>query len=423
MFFQQDFIQKLQAFNVSAKTSFLLAVSGGVDSMVLLWLFAKSGVNFQVAHINYKLRGKDSDLDQKLVEDFCKENAIKLHIYQVSEKDQKPKGSIQLWARELRYSFFKEIQINENLDFLVTAHHLNDQLETFFINLSRGSGLTGLGGIPCNNKIFRPLLDFSKEEIYAFAKENNVPSREDISNQKNDYLRNKFRNKIIPELIEVSPNFLFNFKKSIDILSQTRDFVSRQIEQILESLTIEKTEYYWVLDKEKLSREDFFVQFEILKKFGFHQENEIPKIFIAETGKCFLSKEFSLLIDREKIILEPNLENEKYEKELEIEYLENEDIIIIKDIGLKTLKDKSWLFDKKKIKLPLKIRKRKEGDIFYPIGMLGKKKVSKFLKDEKLSVLDKEKIRILCDADDNILGVFPLRQDRRFMGNTIKLLF
>lgn len=416
MFFQQDFIQKLQTFNVSAKASFLLAVSGGVDSMVLLWLFAKSGADFQVAHINYKLRGEDSDLDQKLVEDFCKENEIKLHIYQVSEKDKKPKGSIQLWARELRYNFFKKIQINENLDFLVTAHHLNDQLETFFINLSRGSGLTGLGGIPCNNKIFRPLLDFSKEEIYAFAEENKVPFREDISNQKNDYLRNKFRNKIIPELIEVSPHFLFHFKKSIDILSQTRDFVSRQIEQILEDLTIEKTEYYWILNKEKLSQEDFFVQFEILKKFGFQQENEIPKIFIAETGKFFLSKEFSLLIDREKIILEPNLESKECEKELEIEYLENEDVIIIKDFGLKTLKDKSWLFNKKKIKLPLKLRKRKEGDVFYPIGMLGKKKVSKFLKDEKLSVLDKEKIRILCDADDNILGVFPLRQDRRFIG-------
>ncbi|WP_228453084.1 tRNA lysidine(34) synthetase TilS [Chryseobacterium sp. CH1] len=172
--------------------TFLLAVSGGADSMVLAFLFRDlrdekqySEYSFQIAHINYKLRGEDSDRDQKVVQNFCEKNHIRFHLYEVSEKDKKPENSIQLWARELRYAFFKEIQEKENLKFLVTAHHLNDQLETFIINLSKAAGINGLSGIPANdNFILRPLLEFSKQEIYQFAEENNIEFREDLSNKK-----------------------------------------------------------------------------------------------------------------------------------------------------------------------------------------------------------------------------------------------
>ncbi|WP_228409686.1 tRNA lysidine(34) synthetase TilS [Chryseobacterium sp. T16E-39] len=171
--------------NSPEKHTYLLAVSGGADSMVLAFLFQNLGLNFQIAHINYKLRGKDSDSDQKVVEDFCKKNFITFHLYEVSEEGQKPENSIQLWARELRYRFFKKIQERENLEFLVTAHHLNDQLETFIINLSKASGIKGLSGIPANeNKILRPLLQYTKEDIYSFAEENNIAYREDRSNKK-----------------------------------------------------------------------------------------------------------------------------------------------------------------------------------------------------------------------------------------------
>ena len=129
---------------------FLLAVSGGADSMALLQLFYSLELKFQVAHVNYHLRGKDSDADQELVKNFCSENNIPFHLYEVSDKDQKPENSIQNWARNLRYDFFREIQKTENLDYLVTAHHLNDQLETFLINLSKASGIHGLSGIPAN---------------------------------------------------------------------------------------------------------------------------------------------------------------------------------------------------------------------------------------------------------------------------------
>ncbi|PTT29707.1 tRNA lysidine(34) synthetase TilS, partial [Chryseobacterium sp. HMWF028] len=226
--------------------TYLLAVSGGVDSMVLASLFRDFGheiqdskFRFQVAHINYKLRGNDSDLDQKTVQDFCEKNHIKFHLYEVSEKDRKPENSIQLWARELRYSFFKEIQEKENLEFLVTAHHLNDQLETFIINLSKAAGINGLSGIPSNdNNILRPLLNFSKKEIYEFAEQNAVEFREDLSNKKNDYLRNKIRNEIVPMFMETNDHFLENFRKSSLYLNQTKDFIQKKIQEIENYLTI-----------------------------------------------------------------------------------------------------------------------------------------------------------------------------------------
>jgi len=274
----------------SDNPTYLLAVSGGADSMVLAYLFNElqgSRHKFQVAHINYKLRGEDSDSDQKVVEDFCYKNNIKFHLYEVSEKDEQPENSIQLWARELRYQFFREIQEKENLDFLVTAHHLNDQLETFIINLSKASGINGLSGIPANeNNILRPLLNFSKEEIYQFAEENNINFREDLSNKKSDYLRNKIRNELVPKLSETNDQFLENFKKSISFLNQTKDFVTHQIQIIEKNLSVFNKEHK-ILSKEKLAQESDFVQFEILKKYGFNRPEEIQKIFSAENGSSF----------------------------------------------------------------------------------------------------------------------------------------
>lgn len=407
----------------SDNKTYLLAVSGGADSMVLAFLFNElriSGCKFQVAHINYKLRGEDSDSDQKIVEDFCKKNDVKFHLYEVSKKDKKPENSIQLWARELRYRFFREIQLKENLDFLVTAHHLNDQLETFIINLSKASGINGLSGIPVNeNNILRPLLNFSKDEIYRFAEENKIDFREDLSNKKNDYLRNKIRNEIVPKLSETNEQFLENFRKSILYLNQTKDFVNQQINEIEKNIS-NKSKENTILNKEKLNQETDFIQFEILKKYGFNQPEEIQKIFTAETGSSFHSKEFKLIINRNELIFIKLNSNTEIQEEI---FLTNttesnqkpsinlsHHIEIIDEIN----KDFDWEFDAEKITHPLKLRTKKEGDLFYPIGFSGKKKVSKFFKDEKLSILAKQKIWLLTDGNDAVLGIIPFRQDRRY---------
>lgn len=415
----------------SENQTYLLAVSGGADSMVLAFIFKVLGLNFQVSHVNYKLRKEDSDADQKVVEDFCSQHGIKFHLYEVSEKDNKPENSIQLWARKVRYDFFKQIQEKENLEFLVTAHHLNDQLETFIINLSKASGIKGLSGIPANNhKIIRPLLHFSKNEIYDFAKENNIEYREDLSNKKSDYLRNKIRNELVPKLLETNDHFLENFKKSLLYLNQTKDFVQQQIEEIDNRITISNKENK-ILDKEKLKLESDFVKFEILKKYGFDQEEEIKKIFKAETGKSFFSKDFQIIINRNELIfIQLNLIKESQEEIILTKAFDfNQNIVEINlsDIisNLEEINETfQWEFDAEKLTFPLKLRRKQEGDVFYPVDFSGKKKVSKFFKDKKLSILVKQRIWILIDGKNTILGIIPFRQDRRLMTckNTKKTL-
>ncbi|WHF50468.1 tRNA lysidine(34) synthetase TilS [Chryseobacterium gotjawalense] len=397
---------------------FLLAVSGGADSMVLLHLFRLSDLKFQVAHINYKLRGSDSDEDQKLVQEFCKKHTIPFHLYEVSEKDNRPKNSIQDWARNIRYDFFRKIQQDQKLDFIVTAHHLNDQLETFIINLSKASGIKGLSGIPANDhNILRPLLGFSKQEIYDFAKENKIEFREDLSNQKNDYLRNKIRNETVPQLLQVNENFLENFGKSISYLNQSKNFIEEQISEIEKEIIIHQEDYL-IMKKDLFFNQSDFVRFEILRKYGFNDSKEIEKIRKAKTGKKFISSEYQLVIDREILILKKIVnEIETLDKEEIILTLNDENQILIPDPVLSEINEfgkLDWKFNAAKILFPLKLRRKKEGDLFHPIGMIGKKKISKFFKDEKIPILAQQKIWLLCDGEDHILGVLPLRQDRRF---------
>ena len=413
------FQQSLQRLNDDyQKVTFLVAVSGGADSMVLLNLFKLSDLQFQVAHINYGLRGSNSDKDQKLVEKVCEKNEIPFHLYKVSEKDNQPENSIQTWARELRYHFFRKIQQKENLDLIATAHHLNDQLETFIINLSKASGIKGLSGIPANeNGISRPLLSFSKDDIYQYAKEHHIEFREDLSNQKNDYLRNRIRNEIVPKLMEVNENFLENFGKSVSYLNQTKNFVDEKVSEIEKKLIINK-EGISIINKKLFLNQTDFIQFEVLRKFGFKELQEIRKIKKAETGKKFISEEYHLTVDRETLILE-KLANEVEElivTEIILELNADSELIIPEHLNhqIKELGSFDWKIDKAKVQLPLKLRRKKDGDLFHPIGMIGKKKISKFFKDEKIPILAQQKIWLLCDGNDQVLGVVPYRQDRRF---------
>lgn len=413
----QNVLEQLQP--QSQQKTYLLAVSGGVDSMVLADLFQVSGLKFQVAHINYHLRNEDSNLDQKLVSDFCERYQIPFHLYEVSAEDQKPENSIQNWARELRYQFFRKIQKEQNLEYLVTAHHLNDQLETFIINLSKASGIKGLSGIPANdNNIIRPLLNFSKEEIYEFAEENNVEFREDKSNQKTDYLRNKVRHNVVPELEKINDDFLQNFSKSMEILNQTKDVLNDLIDEKIKNFKTNIETGQIIINKDKFSKESDLIRFEILKRFGFKDEKEMQKVLTAQTGSSFFNSEYQLIINRNELILNQNLEvgrGKMEDEEIALEIVENE-ILIPQNVQneIREFGNCNWKIDENKIKLPLKLRKKQEGDVFFPIGMIGKKKVSKFFKDEKISILAKQKIWLLCDANEQIVGILPFRQDGRF---------
>lgn len=422
MLSEKFFIETLKNLlpNLKQKT-FLLAVSGGVDSMVLAFLFKKAGLQFDIAHVNYHLREEDSNLDQELVEKFCIENKIKFHLYDVSEIDNKPQNSIENWARDIRYRFFDDIRQQENLQYLVTAHHLNDQLETFIINLSKASGLKGLGGIPNNeNNIIRPLLGFSKQEIYQFALDHNILFREDYTNKENIFLRNKIRNQITPLLLDTNSYFLDNFKKSISIIKDSKNFIDQQIELILKTITISKSENEIVLNKELLMKESEFVKYEILKDFNLESYLEIDKMLSANNGKFFITKTHKISIGRCEIVIQPkNIEldqDEIIELKLNLVEQESSTIVISKDYFENGEIDNfnQWIINAKNITFPLKIRRPKADDVFYPIGFNGKKKVSKFLKDKKIPIFVRNRTWILVDQDDHILGVLPYRQDRRF---------
>lgn len=287
--------------DISAK-KFLLAVSGGADSMVLASLFEICNLKFEIAHVNYHFRGKDSNLDQKLVEDFCSKNNIKFHLKDVSDEEKSNMKSLQNWAREIRYDFFFKILEEKNLDFIVTAHHLNDELETFIINLSRGSGIKGLSGIPRNeNRVLRPLLKFSKDEIYAFAKENNIEFREDLSNKKNDYLRNKIRNQLTPKIVEIFPNFLEQFSESLSYLTSVNEFYQDEIEKTFQEILLEENEKSFTLNKEFLLKKPKILMVEIIRKLGF-SGIEIEKIITAENGKFFRSSTHEISIKKKEIL-------------------------------------------------------------------------------------------------------------------------
>lgn len=281
---------------------FLLAVSGGADSMVLASLFKICDLKFEIAHVNYHFRDEDSNLDQKIAEDFCKKNDIRFHLKDISEEEKSKMKSLQNWAREIRYDFFFNLLEKENLDFIVTAHHLNDELETFIINLSRGSGIKGLSGIPKNeNQILRPLLTFSKSEIYAFAKENHIDFREDKSNQKDDYLRNKIRNHVVPKMVEIFPNFLEQFGESLGYLYAVNQFFQEEIQKNFDEILINGNESDFTLNKEILFQKPKIIIIEIIRKLGF-SGLEIEKIINAENGKFFRSSTHEITIKRKEIL-------------------------------------------------------------------------------------------------------------------------
>lgn len=281
---------------------FLLAVSGGADSMVLIELFRLSNLKFDVAHVNYHFRGEDSNLDMMLVQEYCLQNQIQFHLKDVSEEEKSTMKSLQNWARNLRYDFFFDILNERKLDNILTAHHLNDELETFLINLSRGSGIKGLSGIPKNeNQILRPLLNYSKDDIYSFAKENNVEFREDKSNKKNDYLRNKIRNQLTPQILEIFPDFLNQFHESLSHLNAVNNFYQEEIEKTYQEILILENEENSILDREKLLLKPKTLIIEIIRKLGF-SGLEIEKIIDSENGKFFRSSTHEISIKRKEMI-------------------------------------------------------------------------------------------------------------------------
>ena len=400
----------------------IIAVSGGVDSIVLFHLCLKLKLNFFVAHCNFKLREKESDLDEKFVRDLAIKHNIKFYTKSFNTKklSSNYNKSIQMAARELRYSWFEELSKELNVKHILTAHHLDDSLETFLINLSRGSGIDGLLGIPrVNDTVYRPLLIFKKDEILSYAKENKISWREDSSNRKQDYLRNQIRIEVLPKLKEINPNLLDNFSKSIDRLQQSKSIIKDKIDDFIKNVSFTRDEkmYFEINKIKKVTNIDAYL-YELLKRYNFTQWDDIRCLLDSQSGKQIISKTHKLLKDREHLILVKNSEVEnktalinKSSKEVAVS-LGKIKLSIAKKIS-KEDSDVIYL-DSAKLDFPLKVRNLLSGDYFYPFGMNGKKKVSKYLKDKKISIYDKDKVLILETSKNKIIWVVGMRLDDRF---------
>lgn len=402
----------------------LLATSGGIDSMVLVHLFHQLNYEIAIAHCNFKLRGNESDADENFVIQFAQENQIPFHVisFQTEEYADKNKLSIQLAARKLRYDWFNEVLAKENYDYLLTAHHLDDQLETFLINFTRGTGLEGLTGIPAQNeKIIRPLLPFSREEIEVFAKENTITWREDSSNSSNKYLRNKMRHDIIPLLKELNPSFLSSFQNTLNHLSDSNDFIeeiSNEMYQKAIASNNDAIEIDLIKLLEYKNYKSYLYQW--LKKYDFTSWEDIYNLVNAQSGKQILSEKYIILKDRDKLIVFPKTEKEKiqeyYLKENEKNLKVPLNISLCKVDNISNTTNNAIFVDEDMIQFPLVIRKKQEGDSFQPSGMKGKKKLSKYFKDEKYSLIDKEKQWILT-SNNAIVWIIGKRADERFLAN------
>ncbi len=414
-----NFIVKNNLFSIKSD-KIILAISAGADSICLFHIFRSLNVNMELAHCNFKLRNKDSDEDENFIKQLSEKYKVKIHIksFETDSYSKENKVSIQVAARELRYNWFKSLLINRNANYIATAHHKDDSIETFFINLVRGSGIRGLVGIKQTQKVIRPLLNIDKTQILKFLHKNKFKYREDISNSSLNYLRNKIRIKLIPLLLELNPLIKENIFNEMKILEHTNIVFSDYINKIREKIVVQKSDAFYINipSLSKLSPLSIYL-FELISPFGFVKIKDIMNSLDGQSGKIFFSRTHKLIIDRENIIISNNKDaiskqyifdkNENFKnKNISIKFSTSKKINFSLDSDIAEL-------DYSKINFPLKLRKWRWGDSFIPLGMKNHKKISDFFIDEKFSLFQKENQWLLCD-NKNIIWIVGFRIDDRY---------
>lgn len=401
----------------------LVAVSGGVDSVILFDLFLKNGFSVGLAHCNFGLRAEESDGDELFVKNLAKERSVPYFIehFDTEKMAADERISIQMAARELRYNWFEEVMTREGYNYIATGHNFNDSVETVVFNLIKGTGLKGLTGISAKKgKVIRPLLFASREEIEVYASENDLAFRTDSSNSSLKYHRNYIRHKILPGFKNVNPGFDVTIKNTIHRLAGIQDFV-------IDWLESERTSYMYEDGKDIYLKKDFFskisgpaILFEVIGIYGFNYDQceSICKSIGNATGKIFSSEEYTLNIDREHLIISTKEDiGEKFE-------ISHKDKLLVTDrfnLAFEILETKPVLdsdrhiayLDMDKLSYPLVLRSWNKGDWFIPLGMKGKKKLSDFMIDKKIPLNLKKRIMVLL-TNDSIAWVAGHRLDDRF---------
>ncbi len=408
-------------FPALADQKILIACSGGLDSIVLLHLLQKIGLTLGVAHCNFKLRGDHSDADLSFVKTIAANLGVPVFTTVFDTKAYaKTQGvSTQVAARELRYEWFYSTAKANGYDRIATGHHADDDLETFFINLSRVTGLRGLTGIASNTEqLIRPLLPFSRAQIMQFAKKEELFWREDSSNSTRDYLRNKLRLDVIPAFKGVNKTVLQNFQQTQQHLKESQALLEDYI-TLVTKLVVSHTDAGYEIDSKQLQAlpNTNTLLFELLYPYGFTDFKAIASILESEVGKKVLSKQYVLHKDRNHLVLttrEQVVDSRVYC----IDAKQQSCTIPIKLNFTKVAQvgehePHSLYVDAAKLTYPLKVRAWRLDDVFHPFGMKGKKKLTKFFKDEKLSLLSKNSVWVL-ESGDEIVWVIGLRPDDRY---------
>ncbi len=404
----------------------LLGVSGGIDSIVMLDLFFRGKYEIGIAHCNFQLRGKEADDDENLVEKWAKAKGIAFHVKRFDTKEYATNNnlSIQMAARELRYKWFNEIKEKNGYLYIAIGHNLDDAVETFFINLLRGTGVRGLTGIkPKSRDIIRPLLFATRKEILQYAKDRKLKYREDSSNKETKYIRNKIRHNIIPEFIKVNPEFNNTMTETFERLKETEVILNKSIEKIRSDILIQESSDRVLLDIDKLAviKPLNTILYEIIKDYGFNYQTvkNIISGMAEKPGKKFYSKTHRIIKDRKHLII-TDIKKSDYS----VTTIDDDIAEITHPVQLIFKKftrpdnycvpeDKKYgVIDSTKIIYPLKLRKWKQGDRFVPLGMKNSKKLSDFFIDQKLSIPDKEDVWLLISGEQ-IIWIVNLRIDER----------
>jgi tRNA(Ile)-lysidine synthase len=411
-----------QHFPFMLKDRLLVACSGGLDSVVLSHLCHKAGLNITLAHCNFRLRGSQSDADETFVKELAQQLDVDFFVTRFDTLGyvNQHRVSVQMAARELRYTWFDGLLKTKGFTKVLTAHHLDDALETFLINLSRGTGIDGLTGIPHQTEtIARPLLKFSREELLNYAKANKLTWREDASNSDTKYLRNKIRAELVPLLKELHPSFLENFKLTTRYLSQTSSIAKMQLAQQKAKLFEHENGDFKIAIEglRKLVPLEGYL-FALFQEYGFSEFENLRDLLDAMSGKYIQSKTHRLLKDRDYLWLSSleldGEETDNYRVFKEDKKIDTPIPLTFLDVVERNENTSAIIYvDKNALKYPLQVRNWKKGDYFYPLGFKGKKKLSKFFKDEKVPVTLKGKQWLLCSGDD-IVWIIGKRADERF---------
>lgn len=407
----------------------LLAVSGGVDSMVMLSLFAESGRAAGVAHCNFRLRGAESDEDEVLVRDEAARYGLPFYNrrFETQAEMERTGESMEMAARRLRYAWFGELCREHGYGAVAVAHHADDSIETFFINLLRGTGLRGLTGIPIHpGRVIRPLMFASRKELVEYAVARRIPFREDSSNRSTKYLRNKIRLGLIPRIREINPGFTDTMRRNLARLADAQRFVDHGIERIRREAVCS----HEGIDTVRIDRIDpafprDFVIYEILSsRYGFKGDVIDALCRALEqgvSGRRFYARDRVAYPDRGTIVVAPIAPDDACAVRVDegtrrcycgnsVLLFERQDIDLIGSFGVP---EHIAQLDAGKLRYPLVVRRWQEGDWFVPFGMTGRKKVSDFLIDAKVSMAEKQRQFVLLSGDD-IVWLVGRRIDDRY---------